>query len=62
MAPVCAGAVARHGKRVEMPCASLGAGCGAGVPSDISSELCPGGLQHLPPEHRRCHRAVTSEG
>lgn len=22
----------------------------------------PWGLQHLPPEHRRCHRAVTLEG
>lgn len=62
MAPICAGTVARHGKRVEVLSASLGAGCGAGVPSDIISEQFPGGLQHLPPEHRRCHRAVTSEG
>lgn len=51
--------LAPHVKVMEVLSATVGVGCGAGVAAGTSSVQCPGGLQHLPPEDRRCRRAVT---
>lgn len=57
--PVCNRTLAHHVKPMEVQCAALGAGRGAGVAAGTSSVPCPRGLQHHPPEHRQCHRAVA---
>lgn len=57
--PIRTGTLAPHVETTEVLCATSGVGRRAGVAAGTSSVQCPGGLRHLPPEHRRSHRAVT---